>query len=455
MAPRRLRPVEDPVHLEVDGARIEARDGEPVAVALAAAGRLVLGRSVKYHRPRGAACYAGRCDGCLMRVDGVPSVMTCRLPASDGLVAETQNVVGSARRDLLAATDWFFRGGMNHHEMFTWNEQVNKVMQKVARRIAGIGELPAGEVAPRPVHDDEVDVLVIGGGPAGLRAATRCAEAGLHVTLLDEESVPGGSLRWWPRPLDFEGAARTSDAIAERMVARAWEAEVRVMPHTSAVGAYDPWEDVAGAGDPPIAAPARRAARPIVLADGPDGLVHLRPRRVVVAAGRHEGASAFAGNDRPGVIELRAACRLLAWGVLPGERVLLAGADPGLEALAEALREAGAEVLGPFAEGSLREAKGRPEVGACELEVDGRARELACDAVVVAPPTSAVYEVAAQLGVATQWSGTGFEVAADPAHGATDAADVRVVGWAAGVHGLADTLAQADAAAAAVVEELS
>jgi sarcosine oxidase subunit alpha len=455
MAPRRREPLEDPIHLVVDGKRVEARQGEPVAVALAAAGRLVLGRSVKYHRPRGAVCYSGRCDGCLMRVDGVQSVTTCRLPASDGLVVETQNVVGSARRDLLAATDWFFPGGMNHHEMFTWNEQVNKVMQKVARRIAGIGELPDGLVAPTEVHDDTVDVLVLGGGPAGLRAAARCAAAGRSVALVDEEPVPGGSLRWWPGDVAFEGAPHRGADVAERLVAAAYDAGVRVLPRTSAVGAYDPWEDVDGAGDPPIRAPERRAERPVVVVDGPDGLTRFSPARTLVATGRHEGASAFAGNDRPGVLELRGACRLLAHDVLPGERVLLAGADPALEALADALREAGVEVLGPFAEDTVRSVKGRPEVSGCVVEIDGDARTHACDAVVVAPPTSAVHELAAQLGVAPAWSGAGYELEADPKDGATAMADVRVVGWAAGVHGLSDALAQAEAAASAVVEELA
>ena len=127
-----------------DARRLTASPNEPVAIALYAAGHLVLGRSVKYHRPRGAACFEGRCDGCLMRVDGVQSTMTCRTGAREGMVIEAQNVLGSARRDLLAAADWFFPHGMNHHEMFTWNEQVNRVMQKVARRIAGVGTLPDG-----------------------------------------------------------------------------------------------------------------------------------------------------------------------------------------------------------------------------------------------------------------------------------------------------------------------
>src|SRR5262245_26911027 len=173
MPPRRLAPIREPVVLHVDGEEVRASAGEPVAMALAAADRLVLGRSVKYHRPRGAVCYAGRCDGCLMRVDGVPSRMTCRVPAVHGLEIEPQNVVPlvpgrAADVDLLAAADWFFPRGMNHHEMFTWSKPVNRAMQTIARRIAGVGTLPSTIEAPVAPVLRECDVLVVGGGPSGL-----------------------------------------------------------------------------------------------------------------------------------------------------------------------------------------------------------------------------------------------------------------------------------------------
>lgn len=449
MPPRRLTPLEAPVRLEVDGKRIEAREGEPVAVSLAAAGRLTLGRSVKYHRPRGAACYVGRCDGCLMRVDGVQSVMTCRLPARDGLKIETQNVVGSAKLDLLAATDWFFPGGMNHHEMFTWNEAVNKVMQKIARRIAGIGEIPDAVVPPRPSPEHAVDVLVIGAGPAGLRAAAVLARGGRSVTVLDEEATPGGSLRWWPTDVAFEGTRHARAALAERFVARAHEAGAQLVPRTSAIAAYDPWEDVAGA-PPGVAAPPTRSGAPVIVADGVDHLARYRPTRTVIASGRHQGASAFEGADAPGVLEVRGACVLWSHGVLPGREVVLAGSDPALDALREALA-AHAEVHGPFPLESMQEAKGRPSVEGAEVLVDGESREIDCDCVVLSPPSSAVYELAAQLGVGVRWAGAGFELDVE-ADGRTAADDVRVVGSAAGVHGLDAAVAHAERVATHMLE---
>ncbi len=439
MPPRRLSPPERPVTLEVDGDAIEAEEGEPVAVALAAAGRLTLGRSVKYHRPRGAVCYAGRCDGCLMRVDGVPSVMTCRLPASDGLRVETQNVLGSARMDLLAATDWFFRQGMNHHEMFTWSEAVNKVMQKVARRIAGIGRLPDAPTAPVAPELRQVDVLVIGGGPAGLAAAAAHARAGRDVHLVDEEPAAGGSLRWWPGPVTVDGATSAPTVLADALVAEAEAAGARLYARASAVAVFAPHEDVAGAK-------AEHDGRPVVVVDTPSRLYRFRPAEIVFACGRHHGVPPFSDSDTPGVIDLPAAGRLLAHHVLPGARVLLAGEGDAVVALAGALKRRGAEVLGPYAIEAFVDVKGRPELSGCEIEIDGERRSIACDAIVAHGPTSAVYELAAQAGVEARFEGEGFELVCDPDDGATAIDGVRVIGGAAGAGSLEAALAMGRAA---------
>jgi sarcosine oxidase subunit alpha len=446
MPPRRLEPLEGRrVHLVVDGERVEAREGEPVAVALAASGRLVLGRSVKYHRPRGPACFSGRCDGCLMRVDGQPSVMTCRAPARDGMVVETQNVIGSARRDLLAATDWFFPNGMNHHEMFTWSAQVNRIMQKVARRVAGVGTLPDAPLTPRESPEREVDVLVVGGGPAGLRAARALAARGLSTLLVDEDAELGGSVACWPGTVRAEGRDEAGRDWARRWADDASEAGASLQTRASAVGIYVAGEGVEGAGS--------TDRRPVVAIDEPDRLARVRPRHVLLATGRHEGASAFGGNDKPGVITPRAAAVLLSQGVRIGERVVLAGEGALLDALAVALRAAGAEVIGPLPEEALVRAIGRPVVSACEIRRDGAVERHECDAIVVAPPTSAVFELAAQAGVATRFVYGGFELVVDEG-GATSCPWARVIGGAAGIHQLDAALAQAERAAHALAEEL-
>lgn len=427
MPPRRIVPVRDAVTIRVDGHDVIAERGEPIAVALAASGRLLLGRSAKYHRPRGAACYAGRCDGCLMRVDGRPSRATCRVPCEAGAEVETQNVLGSAEVDLLAAADWFFPGGLNHHEMFTWSKPINRAMQTVARRVAGVGRLPDEVATLAAPIDRACDVLVIGAGPSGLACAAEAARAGLETAVLDEEDQPGGHLGW------ESGAAGTDRAELAARTAR--EAGAVLIHPASALAIYDASE---------------RGG--LAIADTQEALLRIRARRFVIAQGRHEGSWAFEGNDLPGVIGSEAASRLLARGVLPGDRVVLAAHDPArVELLARALREAGAELHGPIPLGELVRARGRNGVRACDLRSGER---ISCDAVVIAPPSSAVYELAAQAGVEVAWRGGSFELVASSADGATRSPCARAIGRASGLHDREAGIVQGVAAARAIAREL-
>src|SRR5258708_14764999 len=143
---RRLR---DPVSVWLDGGATPAERGEPVAVAVLAAGRRALARSPKFHRPRGPWCLRGACDGCLARVNDIPNVMTCRVPAEEGMHIETQNVAGSRETDLLRVTDWFFPHGMDHHELLAGVPGAGRVMQALARQVAGLGRLPE-DARPAP-----------------------------------------------------------------------------------------------------------------------------------------------------------------------------------------------------------------------------------------------------------------------------------------------------------------
>lgn len=380
MAKRRLRVPESLVTLTVDGADVEARAGEPVAVALWAAQRLVLGRSVKYHRARGAACFSGRCDGCLMRVDGAPSVRTCRTKAAHGMVVETQNVLGSATLDLLSATDLVFAGGLNHHEMFTWSKPVNRVMQEVARHVAGVGTLPDEVLAASAVERVRCDVCVIGGGVAGLACAAAIEAGGASVLVLDEESA---------KPAPYVRAS------------------------TSAVGVFD---ETSGAR--------------LVLATHARGAVAITPELIVIAQGRAEASEAFEGNDLPGVISLAAAERLFAADVLPGERPVIASAAAGarVEALRERFERAGVKATMIAREAIVR-ARGRSVVRLLETT----AGKLPCDVLVVEGRASACYELAAQAGVEVVFDGEVFDLVASKQDGTTRHPRVLVAGAAAGV----------------------
>src|SRR5271166_3012182 len=131
----RLAKLHNPVSITLDGELIEAEEGEPLAASLLAASKISFARSPKFHRPRGPSCLRAACDGCLARVDGVPNVMTCRIPAAEGTRIETQNVLGSRETDLLRVTDWFFPEGLNHNDLLTGVPGAARVLQGIARRV--------------------------------------------------------------------------------------------------------------------------------------------------------------------------------------------------------------------------------------------------------------------------------------------------------------------------------
>ena len=156
--------------------------GESVAVALFASGERVLSRSIKYHRPRGFFCLAGHCGACLMRIDGKPNVK--RLPdagARRHARRAAERVSRRARSTCSAPPTSSSRRGMDHHTMMTSPRALNAVMQKVVRQLGGLGRLPdardgrAVELPRRAAA--HVDVVVVGGGPAGSARRPRCARA--------------------------------------------------------------------------------------------------------------------------------------------------------------------------------------------------------------------------------------------------------------------------------------
>ena len=401
MAARRIGGVEPLITLTVDGEDVPAVLGEPIAVSLFAANRLVLGRSVKYHRPRGAACFAGRCDGCLMRVDGVPSVRTCRTEARAGGTVTTQNVLGSASVDLLAAADWFFPGGMNHHEMFTWARPVNRAMQEVARRVAGIGTLPEEVAAPVPVERIQVDVLVIGAGVSGRACASALGALAVDALVLEEEAADLSSI----------GVAARASCVA--------------------LGVFDETD-----------------GSRVVLASSAAGLLAIHARTIVIAQGAAETSEAFEGNDKPGILSVDAAERLFAHGVLPGMKPVICGSGDRAVALASLFEKHGAVPV-RIARADLLRASGRAAVRSVETRDH---QKHACDVLVVEGRSSACFELAAQAGVEVRFDGEGFFLVASREDGATRHPAVFVVGSAASITGEAEARAHGARAAARIAE---
>ncbi len=379
-----------------DGQEIPARAGEPIAAALLAAGRPLVARSAKYHRPRGPFCLAGSCHSCLVRVDGQPNVRACRTPCRGGLVVRTQHALPTATHDLLGVIDRVTPGGLDHHHLGTSSVPLNRAMVAFSRRLTGIGKLPDDPLLPPATPREEpFDVLVIGAGPAGLGAAEALAEAGRRVLLADSEPRAGGRLR-----CRYRLPGEPPPSLAGQVEARVRSAGGEVAIDAPVLGL---WLD----GGSVLALLHQRAE--------PGGLRLVRPARVVLCAGGTAVPAGIEDGDRPGVFWGRGlAVALAEHGTVPGRRAAVLGAGDEASELAARLDEAGMVVtLVPAA----RRVLGRGRVRGL---ADGSGGELGCDTVAVVQPPAPATELARLLGapVAFDAMAAAFAVTADR-HGRT------------------------------------
>jgi sarcosine oxidase subunit alpha len=423
------------VTIAFEGEPVPAFAGEPVAVALYAAGVRTLARSSKYHRPRGLFCLDGHCASCYMRIDGRPNQRACMTPARDGLACQRQNAFPSADVDLLAAADWLFPTGMDHHTMMTGSRAGNAMFLKLVREMGGSGTLPDPTAADEPatLEDLQADVCIVGGGPAGLAAARAVAEAtpAARVVLFDEQATPGGSLLAEP----------AGQAQARAMADAARAAGAKLLAQATAIAYYP--EDTLDASDD----------RGVLAVTTPKGLTRVRARRTLYATGSYDQNLPFPDNDRPGVVAARAVGRLaFRWGVRPvgpRERVVVLDAAPTGRALAEALAAAGVAVERvELARETVVGARGQQRVRGVDVRgADGSARTVEGALVAVAALPAPASELPRQHGAAVSFDAArgGFAAQVDEGF-ATTASGVFACGDVTGYQG---TAAAARAGAAA------
>lgn len=290
-----------PVSFTFDGKTYQGLRGDTVASALLANGVHLMGRSFKYHRPRGAVTAGSEEPNALIgtsRGKGrfEPNTRATVQELRAGLVTESQNKWPNLAFDVGAINDrayMLFSAGF-YYKTFMWPKSFwDKVYEPVIRGAAGLGKSPT-EVDPdryasRYLH---TDVLIIGAGPAGIAAALSAAQSGANVTLVDENPEMGGSLLSDPGvQIDGKPAWDWVDAQLVRLRA----AGVRLMTRTTAIGYYH--QNMVGLcqrltdhlDSPPKGAPRERMWR-------------VRAGQVVLAQGALEKPLVFDGNDRPGVM---------------------------------------------------------------------------------------------------------------------------------------------------------
>ena len=335
----RLRNPGQTVTFTFDGKPVQGVPGEPVTAALLASGIRLMGRSFKYHRPRGVLTAGSEEPNALVTVGrGAaqdPNRRATMVEVAEGLEVFSQNAWPSLRHDALAVNDLLspFLGAGFYYKTFMWPASFwERLYEPVIRRAAGLGRLSGEANAERYEKAFAFcDLLVIGAGPAGLMAALTAGRAGVDVILADEDSAMGGCLLREVEDVDGRPAALwVADVLAQLRALP----NVRLMTRTTVTGAYD--QGTYG------------ALERIVGADAPvECFWRIVAKRSVLCAGALERPIAFPDNDRPGIM-LAGAVRayVTRWGVAPGRSVTVFGNNDDAHRTARDLAAAGIKIAG-------------------------------------------------------------------------------------------------------------
>lgn len=329
-----------------DGRSYTALEGDTVAAALLAHGVHLVGRSFKYHRPRGILTAGSEEPNALIDVSRGPGRRQPNVRATvqevfDGAVISSQNRWPALAFDVGAVNDFlspFFPAGF-YYKTFMWPKWAwHKVYEPFIRNAAGLGEAPEEEDADRySARYAHCDVLVAGAGVAGLAAALSAAQTGASVIIADERPQPGGSLIFETGTvIDGMDGYEWAQATAARLQAMP---NVRFLTRTTVFGYYN--HNFLGLVERRVdhmSRPGRNAPR--------ERLWQVRAKKVILATGAIERPMVFAGNDRPGIMLASAARTYLNHhGVTVGRKVgVYAAHDSAWEAAFD-LKQAGVNIV--------------------------------------------------------------------------------------------------------------
>jgi len=460
-----------------NGQRFKGHPGDTLASALLANGQMLLGRSFKYHRPRGLVASGAEEPNALVHLGTgarmEPNQRATTTELFDGLTCTSQNHWPSLEHDIGAVNTYLGRvlpAGF-YYKMFIHPRPFWKhVYEPFIRRSAGLGRAPNAGDPDRYEHFYHFcDVAVIGGGVAGLQSALAAGEAGSRVLLIEQTAQWGGRT-----PVDYDGDGGEIDGQPVADWVQATLDRLRAMPNVTlrnrcmGAGVYDHgyllgYERVSD-HTPGSDAPRHRLWR-------------IRAGRIVTATGAIERPLSFAGNDIPGVM-LASAVRDYAvdYGVSVGDRTvvvtnnddayrtaitlkrlgldipaILDARQQGGGALADEARSLGIRVENGKGIAKVKGGKRVTGVGICAQAGEGAVlEEIACDAVAMSGGWSPVVHLWSHCGGKLIWDdaramfrpdpdtpprgadGAGFVIAAGAANGASDLASVLTDAHAAG-----------------------
>lgn len=321
------------IHFNFNGRPLEGKESDTIGSALWSQDIKIFGRSFKFHRPRGPTCFVGNCPNCLMEVNGVPNVRTCIRELKEGDEVISRNGWPSIDHDLFSSLDHTgnrFRAGFQYYR-FMKPKIMRGQYDRIFRNMGGIGHLgrPKVDVGFRN-EERECDVAVVGGGPAGIKAAEVCANNGLNVILIDEgpSSKLGGHLvaRTIKKKTETYGM-KSGQELVQILTSRAQSFQnISLYRGSTAFGLYE--GSVLG-----------------VYSESQSLAAKIIPKLVIAATGSIERMIPFVNSDLPGVF-LSTGAELLTTirKTKVGEQVVIFSSNEyGLEVALE-LAEAGTHV---------------------------------------------------------------------------------------------------------------
>jgi len=450
-----------------DGKQYWGYPGDSLASALLANGVHLVGRSFKYHRPRGIFSAGPEEPNALVQLESgnrtEPNVRATVIELYEGLSARSQNAWPSLQADVGELNNLFgrfFPAGF-YYKTFMWPAPGWKLYEQAIRRAAGLGRAPQESDPDRYEHRyAHCDVLVIGAGPAGLAAVRAAATSGARVILADEQSELGGAILSGADTID---GAPATQWLAEVTAAMAAQDDVRLLPKTTAFATYDHnyvclLERVTdhlslAARDAAAALPRQR-------------LWKVRAAEIVLATGALERPLVFADNDRPGIM-LAGAVRsyLNRYAVSAGNRAVIFTNNDSAYRTALDLRGAGVHVtmvdtrpdpterplpLAAFGQGveilaghAIVETQGHKRVNAVKVaplsdngkSLNGKAMRLECDLVAMSGGWNPAVHLFSQATGRLRYDAGRSQFLAD-----TGPAGLRLAGAVDGRDSLADCL---------------
>ncbi len=415
-----------PISFTFNGKSLTGYAGDTLASALLANGVSIVGRSFKYHRPRGVlAAGAEEPNAIVQLFEGdrtVPNPKATQVELVEGLVASSVNCWPSVDYDIGAINGLVSKAlpAGFYYKTFMWPRTKWESYEKIIRAAAGLGKVPD---QPDPDYYEKVnahtDVLVVGSGPAGLAAALSASRAGARVLLVDESSEFGGSLLGSTELINEQPAATWIEAAVAELASNP---DVQMLDRTTAFGYYDhnflnlaqrvtDHLDTDSAGSLPR-----------------ERLWRVRAAQVVIATGALERPLVFGNNDRPGVMLASAVSTYVnRYGVSPGSEIVvftnndsayrvaldLNAAGVSVKALVDSrargagapvdeIKAAGIDLITSSVVSSVRGARGVKAVDVHALTddgtVSGSARRIDCDVVAMSGGWSPVVHLHAQSG---------------------------------------------------------